>query len=298
MPCRVTVNGVTRSDVGMPSSQEPIKGAYSDALKRAAVHFGIGRELYELPRIYVKLDDYKKPVAIPTYRNGRWTLPSGAGSVFYDREPEDQPEPRGAKASSPRAAPVSHPAQLSGGQQALIGELTEVPGMTVARMSLLADAVGVAKGTRANADQLREMLARTVEQPESPRAHADPGVAGAAEAGAAVSDNPPSDKASPAKADGPLAATVQPESESVPPGSSASAAPEPTMDDVLAITGGQEVAPDYASDPEGYKAWYEALGPSERATLRGQGRSPRQMADAAKQRPDAEQIRASLGGES
>src|SRR5687767_5832276 len=35
VPCTVTVNGVRRSDVGMPSSQEPIKGAYSDALKRA-----------------------------------------------------------------------------------------------------------------------------------------------------------------------------------------------------------------------------------------------------------------------
>lgn len=44
---------LSHSDVGYPNNPgsqqeaEPLKSAYSDALKRAAVHFGIGRHLYE-----------------------------------------------------------------------------------------------------------------------------------------------------------------------------------------------------------------------------------------------------------
>lgn len=104
VPLSLTVNGVTRSDVGMPSSQEPIKGAYSDALKRAAVHFGIGRELYELPKIAVECEVYertgkvKAPKALPVYRKGRWDIDRKVGWVKYDREPDEQPE------SSERAA--------------------------------------------------------------------------------------------------------------------------------------------------------------------------------------------------
>jgi len=38
---------VTKADVGTPSTFEGIKGMYSDAFKRAAVHHGIGRYLYD-----------------------------------------------------------------------------------------------------------------------------------------------------------------------------------------------------------------------------------------------------------
>ena len=55
--CRLRAKGILRTDVGVPSNTEGLKGAYSDALKRAAVKHGIGRELYELPRIWVALDD-------------------------------------------------------------------------------------------------------------------------------------------------------------------------------------------------------------------------------------------------
>lgn len=46
----LTVHGVVREDHGYPNSErdeEPIKAATSDALKRCAVLFGIGRHLYE-----------------------------------------------------------------------------------------------------------------------------------------------------------------------------------------------------------------------------------------------------------
>ena len=38
---------VEKGDVGIPSSIEPEKGAHSDAFKRAAVHWGIARDLYD-----------------------------------------------------------------------------------------------------------------------------------------------------------------------------------------------------------------------------------------------------------
>jgi hypothetical protein len=52
----LTIHGVSKSDVGTASNWEASKGAVSDCLKRAAVHFGIGRYLYELPAVVVALD--------------------------------------------------------------------------------------------------------------------------------------------------------------------------------------------------------------------------------------------------
>ena len=52
----LTIHGVSKSDVGTASNWEPSKGAVSDCLKRAAVHFGVGRYLYELPAVVVALD--------------------------------------------------------------------------------------------------------------------------------------------------------------------------------------------------------------------------------------------------
>jgi hypothetical protein len=52
----LTVHGVSKSDVGTASQWEASKGCASDALKRAAVQFGIGRYLYALPQVWVDLD--------------------------------------------------------------------------------------------------------------------------------------------------------------------------------------------------------------------------------------------------
>jgi hypothetical protein len=55
---------VTKMDVGSPSEQpdggDRLKAAFSDALKRAAVKFGIGRYLYRLPSQWVDYDLVKK----------------------------------------------------------------------------------------------------------------------------------------------------------------------------------------------------------------------------------------------
>ena len=46
--CRLSVDGVIRQDVG---SGYKGKGLYSDALKRAAVKFGVGQSIYAIPQI-------------------------------------------------------------------------------------------------------------------------------------------------------------------------------------------------------------------------------------------------------
>ncbi|MFO0821700.1 MAG: Rad52/Rad22 family DNA repair protein [Gemmataceae bacterium] len=66
---RVKLGGrwITKTDVGSPSEQpdsgDRVKAAVSDALKRAAVKFGIGRYLYRLPAQWVDYDPVKKQLA-------------------------------------------------------------------------------------------------------------------------------------------------------------------------------------------------------------------------------------------
>lgn len=53
MLCRLTVDGITRMDVGEGIG----KAGFSDALKRAAVKFGVGVSLYATPTQRLKVDD-------------------------------------------------------------------------------------------------------------------------------------------------------------------------------------------------------------------------------------------------
>lgn len=60
---------VTKVDVGSPSEQpdehDRVKAAFSDALKRAAVKFGIGRYLYRLPSSWCDYDPQKRQFRQP-----------------------------------------------------------------------------------------------------------------------------------------------------------------------------------------------------------------------------------------
>jgi hypothetical protein len=50
-------NWVYKSDCGTESNTEKEKGEASDSFKRACVNWGIGRELYSAPFVWVKSDD-------------------------------------------------------------------------------------------------------------------------------------------------------------------------------------------------------------------------------------------------
>jgi len=56
--CRLTVQthdyAVYREDGASKTGIEPEKGGISDAMKRAAVQFGLGRGLYKYPRVQIK----------------------------------------------------------------------------------------------------------------------------------------------------------------------------------------------------------------------------------------------------
>jgi hypothetical protein len=61
LECALTVCGVTRRDVGDDDSDnEKEKAGYSDAFKRAAVKFGVGRFLYSLPKMYAQVKQIGK----------------------------------------------------------------------------------------------------------------------------------------------------------------------------------------------------------------------------------------------
>ncbi len=58
-----------------PDEGDKLKAAFSDALKRAAIHFGVGRYLYSLPKQWADWDaqkrDFVKPPGLP-----EWALPA------------------------------------------------------------------------------------------------------------------------------------------------------------------------------------------------------------------------------
>lgn len=70
--CELTLLDVTKSDVGVPSFAEQLKGAYSDSLKRAAVKFGVGEYFYRLGTLNAVVE-YGKVVEPPEMPD--WALP-------------------------------------------------------------------------------------------------------------------------------------------------------------------------------------------------------------------------------
>lgn len=97
--CRLTVNGVTKADVGQVKpgelDEKSWKSAYSDAFKRAAVKFGVGAYLYESPNVWAETRVGNNGKAQGFSENGRahalaeyakWigdsgAIPSPAGAV-------------------------------------------------------------------------------------------------------------------------------------------------------------------------------------------------------------------------
>ena len=88
---------VTKWDGASDSNMEATKGGLSDAMKRAAYQWGIGRYLYNLPAVWMPLKQQGKsyvlaqPPKLPV-----WALPEGEteqdGSVVGDYDAEITPE--------------------------------------------------------------------------------------------------------------------------------------------------------------------------------------------------------------
>lgn len=56
----LTIYGVRKEDIGDASATEPSKGTVSDGLKRVAVQWGMGRELYDLPQVWLALNAFDR----------------------------------------------------------------------------------------------------------------------------------------------------------------------------------------------------------------------------------------------
>jgi len=81
LSCKVLGEWVTKQDVGGQPKRAaeggPMKAAFSDALKRAAAKFGIGRYLHRLPPFWVDYDPEKKQVKSQP-KLPEWALPPPA----------------------------------------------------------------------------------------------------------------------------------------------------------------------------------------------------------------------------
>lgn len=88
---------ITRANGAGDSDIEAEKGAISDAFKRAAVLFGIGRYLYDLPNEWVEVDDWKRFTKRPTLPAGFYPVVTKAQANEYIRKLTDDSIPREEK---------------------------------------------------------------------------------------------------------------------------------------------------------------------------------------------------------
>lgn len=98
----LTLYGVSKADAGSASNFEQTLGAVSHCFKRAAVHWGIGRYLYNLPASWVAVE-----------RGGR--IPEQVLSDLRARLP--RPAASAPAAAAPRPAATSAPAEAERTEQ-------------------------------------------------------------------------------------------------------------------------------------------------------------------------------------
>lgn len=92
---------VIKTDVGSPSEQpdsgDRLKAAFSDALKRAAVKFGVGRYLYRLPAVWCDYDPVKKQFTgqpqLPAWARPGPRTTDHAGRDVEPEQPKKEPLP-------------------------------------------------------------------------------------------------------------------------------------------------------------------------------------------------------------
>lgn len=99
----LTIYGVTKEDVGEASNFDPSKGCVSDALKRAAVLWGIGRYLYGIGGEWVTADNGRISDRDMQRMRGKLPRPQGKAPAQPTAPAPRQSEPPATPAtSSPR----------------------------------------------------------------------------------------------------------------------------------------------------------------------------------------------------
>lgn len=156
-----TTEWVTREDVAENSDTEPVKGGVSNALRRCAVKWGIGRYLYRIGETWAKVHD-----------GGRFTTKGKGGNGSFKWDPPQLPEHMIPRPHLAAAAQVEH-------IEALLAQVTDekVAGQVRQRM-----ARGMTEQTATEA--IRFLEARVAQATAPATAPAD-ATAGSASEGAA-----------------------------------------------------------------------------------------------------------------
>ena len=105
---------ITKWDGADDSNMEATKGGLSDAMKRAAYQWGIGRYLYKLPSVWVDIEARGKSYVIKqTPSLPKWALPNG-----YAANTPPQPSTPAQQPATPEAAqPASKPDSMTDKQR-------------------------------------------------------------------------------------------------------------------------------------------------------------------------------------
>lgn len=99
-----TSSWITKWDGAENTDIEPIKGGLSSAMRRAAVQWGIGRYLYDLPSQWVPVDEGGRFRSAPTVP-ARY-LPAGSGDVKSPVEAPQRSRPAQARTGDGATAPA------------------------------------------------------------------------------------------------------------------------------------------------------------------------------------------------
>lgn len=106
LSARVDGEWITKSDGAGSTDVEAEKGAFSSALKRAAVAFGVGEYLYDMPTIWVPCESYEKGGKFywSKWKDDPWSYVRGKASPAPSKAPAPSPQNLYARLSIANAA--------------------------------------------------------------------------------------------------------------------------------------------------------------------------------------------------
>lgn len=147
---RIGNEWIGKSDGAGDTDVEGEKGGMSDAFKRAAVKWGIGRYLYETPTVFAPCE---------LGRNGKWRAWAGNSAKLFEVALEKAA--KAAHAKAPDNEPEQKRVQSETGGDALPGGM---PDAEWSRLVNLAEASGTTSNELAKRYKVRNLKALTVEQ--------------------------------------------------------------------------------------------------------------------------------------
>lgn len=132
---------VTKWDGAEDTDVEPVKGGLSDSMKRAAVHWGVGRALYNMDTVWVDVEKRGRSFVIKDSErsklnrayikmlDGLHQFPAPASGAQAQLTPKETPSVA-AKTETPPAQQTKKPAQAPASAQPPAGKATPFPAPT------------------------------------------------------------------------------------------------------------------------------------------------------------------------